>query len=490
MPTLDGGGGLSQKYIYAKGCSAEAPQVPSWSGRQLPLLVGACLSVAEVPPENTLPDDPPGASPYMRRVARRMLTPVERFLRVESASGLLLLVPAVVALAWANSPWRDSYHAIWHATFGVRMAGHSFHRDLHFWINDGLMAVFFFVIGLEIRREVHNGELRDLPRAALPIVAAIGGMLAPALIYASLAHGSGAARGWGVPMATDIAFAVGVLTMLGRRVPPALRTLLLTLAVVDDLGAVIVITAFYSSGIGLAGLAVGAVGVVAILVMQKFGVRAPTMYVAPAVVVWVGLATAGIHPAIAGVVVGLLTPARAWYPTGAFVQQASASLRAVRQLDGAPDHRGLLPHVEAMNLAGREAVSPLERLEHGLHGWVAFVIMPLFAFANAGVSVGSASFGREGVAAFAGIVAGLVVGKPLGIVAASWLATRLGLATLPTGVRWRQMFVLGAVAGIGFTMALFIAALAFPDAAQLQTAKLAVLGGSALAALVAVVLAR
>jgi NhaA family Na+:H+ antiporter len=449
------------------------------------------VSLAETPPESPLPIDPPEASPYIRRVARRVLSPVERFLRVESASGVLLLVPALVALVWANSPWRDSYHAIWRASFGVRVAGHSFHRDLHFWINDGLMAVFFFVIGLEIRREIRGGELSDLRRAALPIVAAVGGMVFPALIYLALARGEGAIRGWGVPMATDIAFAVGVLTMLGRRVRPVLRTLLLTLAVVDDLGAVVVITVFYSSGIAVTGLLMATMGVAAVLVMQKLGVRAPIAYAAPALLVWAGLAATGIHPAIAGVAIGLLTPARAWYPTAAFVASASASLRAVRRLDGGSSgERALLPHVEAMNLVGRECVSPVERLEHGLHRWVAFVIMPLFAFANAGVSVGSASFRGGGLAALAGITAGLVIGKPLGIVLATWWATRLRLAVLPAGVRWRDVLVLGAVAGIGFTMSLFIGALAFPDARILETAKLAVLCGSVMAALLALGLAR
>jgi Na+:H+ antiporter, NhaA family len=365
-----------------------------------------------------------------RSAIRRALSPVERFLSVEAASGLVLLLAALLALVLANSPLRSLYHAVWNAP--LRLGRLSLGHDLHFWINDGLMTVFFFVIGLEIRRELRSGGLVELRRAALPVVAALGGMLAPALLYLAFNHSGTGVRGWAVPVATDIAFAAGVLGLLGRRTPPALRVLLLALAVVDDVGAIAVIALFYSTGITWGGLVVVAAGLGLLFGLQKLGARAPA-YLVPGLAIWVGAEMAGIHPALAGVVVGLL--------------------------------------------------APLAPLEHRLHGWVAFAIMPLFALANAGVPIGGASLGGQGLPVFAGITVGLVIGKPAGIVGLTWLAARMGLTALPAGVRWRDTLVLGQVAGVGFTMALFISALAFPSGPLLETAKLAVLTGSALSAL-------
>jgi NhaA family Na+:H+ antiporter len=447
------------------------------------------VSTSQRPPESPSPADPPGTWPLARRAARRVLSPVERFLSIEAASGILLLLAALVALLWANSPWRASYQALWHLRLGVRLGSLAFERDLHFWINDGLMAVFFFVIGLEIRRELYAGELSDRRRAVLPLVAAAGGMLVPAGLYLGFNGAGPAAHGWGVPMATDIAFAVGVLALLGKRVPPSLRVLLLTLAVVDDLGAILVIAAFYSSGIGLVGLLIAAVGVALVLGMQKVGVRAPLLYLAPAVVVWAGAIRAGVHPTLAGVAIGLLTPVRAWYGAGRFLEQADASVQAIR-VQGDLDGRGMMPHLDALDEARREAVAPVERLEHALHGWVAYLIMPLFAFANAGVSLGSASLEGAGLTTFLGIMFGLALGKPMGVLALSWLAVKLRLGALPSGLGWRHLVVLGLVAGIGFTMALFIAGLAFDDEGLLETAKLAILCGSALAAVAGLAIGR
>jgi NhaA family Na+:H+ antiporter len=314
------------------------------------------------------------------------------------------------------------------------------------------MVVFFFVVGLEIRREIYGGELAEWRRAALPAAAALGGMLAPAAIYASLVTVAEARAGWGVPMATDIAFAVGVLALLGKRVPAALRVLLLAVAVIDDLGAIIVIAVFYSAGVQLSGLAVAAASCLGIVVMQRFGVRAKTAYVLPAVVAWAGVYAAGIHPTIAGVVLGLLTPVRA--------------------------------------LLGREASSPAEGLIRALHPWVAFVIMPVFALGNAGVSLeGLALTGASWTTAL-GVACGLIVGKPLGVLVATWLCVRLGVAVLPIGIGVRHLLVLGVVAGVGFTMALFVAQLAFADATLLAAAKLGVLLGSAVAGVAALVLGR
>jgi NhaA family Na+:H+ antiporter len=422
-------------------------------------------------------------------LAKRAIAPVERFLAVEASSGILLLVAAAIALVWANSPWRSSYSALWHVPIGMKVGPLSFERDLHFWVNDGVMTIFFFVVGLEIRRELHRGELSELRRAALPVAAALGGMIVPACIFAALNVGRPSISGWGIPMATDIAFAVGVLTLLGNRVSPALRILLLALAVIDDVGAILVIAIFYSSGLAPTGFLVLGTGLAAILAMQILGVRSPWLYVPSGVVAWAGAYSAGIHPTVAGVVIGLMTPVRAWFGRQRFIEHAGASVAALREHDD-EDERALLPHLENLNKAQREAISPVERIQHALHGWVAFGAMPLFALANAGVSMNDASLSGDSLFVFVGVGLGLVIGKPIGILAFSWLSTRLGLAALPRGVTWPQLTVVGVVAGIGFTMSIFIAALAFPAGANLETSKVSILAGSAIAAVLAYGLGR
>jgi NhaA family Na+:H+ antiporter len=441
--------------------------------------------------DNDIPDPlrgatraPPGSWAPARTLARKALAPVERFLSIEAASGVLLLLVAVAALIWANSPWRGLYARLWHVPLGLRLGPWAFERDLHFWINDGLMTVFFFVVGLEIRREIHRGELSELRRATLPLAAALGGMLTPALIFFAFNRGRPSAAGWGVPMATDIAFAVGVLALLGKRVAPALRILLLALAVIDDVGAILVIAVFYASGFSIAGAGVATLGMGAVLAMQKIGIRSPWAYVAPALVIWAGAYAAGVHPTLAGVIVGLMTPARAWYGTGRFLEVAQRNVTALRAKDD-PDEHAVLLHLDAVDAARREAVSPVERLQHALHGLVAFAIMPLFALANAGVPLGEATFEGDGLRVFLGVTMGLVLGKVVGVVGFSWLARRLGLTALPRGVGWKEVGVVGWCAGIGFTMALFIAQLAFPPGPLLETAKLAILCASAIAGVVA-----
>jgi Na+:H+ antiporter, NhaA family len=423
---------------------------------------------------------PPGVWIPARKGVQRILAPVERFLAVEAASGIILMVMAAAALVWANSPWRASYVELWHIPLGISIGGFSFQRDLHFWINDGLMTIFFFVVGLEIRREMHAGELSDIRRAALPLAAALGGMLVPALIFLGLNAGRPAVNGWAVPMATDIAFAVGALALLGKRVPAALRILLLALAVIDDVGAIIVIALFYSTGLVATGFAALGFGVLSTLLMQMLGVRSPLAYVGPAIVIWAGAYFGGIHPTLAGVIVGFITPVRAWYGTETFLDHVESRVRSLRSI-GVSNDRELLPHLDSLKVANREAVSPVERLQHGLHGWVAFGIMPLFAFANAGVPLGQISLAGDGLWVFLGVAIGLTLGKPIGILAVSWLATRSGAAALPGGVHWPDIGIVGMVAGIGFTMAMFIAQLAFPPGPLLEIAKLAILCGSGLA---------
>jgi NhaA family Na+:H+ antiporter len=434
---------------------------------------------------------PPEAWPSLLRLARFAKLPLERFLQIEAASGIVLFVVAGVALAWANSPWAAGYFRLWHTPLGVRLGGLAFERPLEWYVNDGLMAVFFFVVGLEIRREVHKGELSEWRRAALPAAAALGGMVAPALIYLGIAGAPATRRGWGVPMATDIAFAMGVLALLGRRVPAALRVLLLALAVIDDLGAIIVIALFYSAGIAPSGLLAVALGLVLLGAMRAFGVRSKLLYVAPALLIWAGTYAAGVHPTIAGVVLGVLTPVQVWLGPKGFARTVRGVLdRLSRADEEAPSSHDLAGALRRVEVARREAMSPAEALIEALHPWVAFVIMPLFALANAGVSLKGASLGGGGAAVALGAAAGLVVGKPLGVLVASGLALRLGVATLPRGLTARHLVVLGVVAGIGFTMSLFIAQLAFADRATLGAVKLGVLTASALAAALGLGLGR
>ncbi|MBK8692728.1 MAG: Na+/H+ antiporter NhaA [Deltaproteobacteria bacterium] len=436
------------------------------------------------------PSSPPEAWAPLVHLARRARRPLDRFLQIEAASGIVLLVLAAVAMAWANSPWAASYFRLWETPLGVHLGGAAFERPLAWFVNDGLMAIFFFVVGLEIRRESHHGELSEWRRAALPAAAALGGMVAPALLYLAIAGAPSTRSGWGVPMATDIAFAVGVLTLLGRRVPAALRVLLLALAVIDDLGAIVVIALFYSAGISLSGLLVVALGLGLLFVMRALG--APeALYVIPGVVVWAGVYAAGIHPTIAGVLIGLLTPVRAWLgPTG-FARTVRAELDLLSEVpSGALTTHGLAETLSHVDAARREAISPASSLIETLHPWVAFVIMPLFALANAGVSLRGLSLDHGNARVALGAAVGLVVGKPVGVLIACAIALRLRVATLPRGLGARHLVTLGVVAGVGFTMALFIAQLAFRDAAMLSAAKLGVLLASAFAGVLGLALGR
>ena len=428
---------------------------------------------------------PPEVSPRAAALARRVLSPLESFLHVQAASGLVLLAATAVALFVANSRWGDAYHHWLEMPVGIRAGGAEVERTLHFWINEALMTFFFFVVGLEIRREMHGGELANPRRAALPVAAALGGMFAPAALYVALNLGNAEGlRGWGVPMATDIAFAVGVLALLGPRVPPALRVLLLALAIIDDIGSILVIALFYSAQIRGDGVLLVLVGVLAVLAMQRLGVRRAVAYLLPGALVWLGVLRSGVHPTIAGVIIGLLTPAHAWLgPEGLVNIARGTAARVESQLAGAGElalhPERLAAEAAQLDRARREAISPAARLQMKLHPWVAFGVMPVFALANAGVRVapGESTFTPVSW----GILFGLVLGKPLGIVAMSLGAARLGVAVMPKGIALRELVVLGVVAGIGFTMALFVAALAFEGGPRLEEAKTAVLLASGLA---------
>ncbi|MBK8252749.1 MAG: Na+/H+ antiporter NhaA [Polyangiaceae bacterium] len=434
----------------------------------------------------------PETWPAAKRAAKAVLRPIERFLHIEASSGIVLLLAAAAALFWANSQYAPAYEHLWHTPVRVGIGSLSAERSLHFIVNEVLMTIFFFVVGLEIRREIFEGELADRKRAMLPAVAAIGGMVAPAALFLLLSRPD-TRSGFGVPTATDIAFAVGVLALLGKRVPPALRVLLLTLAIIDDIGAIVVIAAFYSKGIVWWGFGVALIGIVGTFVFQRLGIRRPIYYVIPGAVVWWGVYTAGVHPTIAGVALGLLTPARSWFGEEGFVSAAEEAISLFRKRSSDPKHTAhdLIEPLHDLRLARVEALSPVVRLQTSLHPWVAFVIMPVFALANAGVSLKGINFAVPSVKAIgAGVFFGLVIGKPLGIVLLSFIAVKLRICALPKGVRWSNVAIVGLVGGIGFTMSIFIAGLAFQSAEALAAAKGAILAASGVAACLGLIVGR
>ncbi|WP_354701724.1 Na(+)/H(+) antiporter NhaA [Paraconexibacter sp. AEG42_29] len=395
-------------------------------------------------------DATPGPIVTATRKVRGAIDPLTEFLHDEAAGGIVLAIATVVALVWANSPWSEEYVDLWHTTLTLGVGDLAISEDLGHWVNDGLMAVFFFVVGLEIKRELVCGELQDRRAATLPVVAAIGGVAVPALVFTALTTGSPAASGWAIPAATDIAFAVGVLALLGDRIPASLKLFLLTIAIVDDIAAIAIIAVFYADGIQLGWLLGAGSGLLLVLAMRRLGLVRPWQYVPLALAVWVAMHESGVHATIAGVLLGLLTP------TGM--------------------------------VGGRNI---LEELEDRLHNYSAFLIVPLFALANAGVDLGGGAVADAANSTLAwAIVAGLVVGKLLGIAGATFLALRLGWGTLPAEVTRTQVWGAAALGGIGFTVSLFIAQLAYDDPALIDTAKIGILAGSILSGILGIMLLR
>ncbi|MCL2011234.1 MAG: Na+/H+ antiporter NhaA [Cystobacterineae bacterium] len=425
-----------------------------------------------------------------KKVVKRIFWPLERFLQLEAASGFVLLAATAIALIWANSPWHESYFSIWEYKLGLSIGSERFERDLHFWINDGLMTFFFFVVGLELRRELVQGELSEFKRATLPLMAAIGGMLAPALIYFFFNQGLPSVRGWGIPMGTDTAFALGILAIIGKRVPPPARILLLGLAVMDDVGGVLVIAFFYSSGIKLAGLVAAFVAFVLVLAMQNMGVRKIWPYLIPGALMWAGIYYAGIHPTLAGVALGFLTPAVAGYTPAKILELSKPYRQKLVELsqEKNPSTETMMSLFFSLHEVYREGLSFVDQLIQKLHGTVAYIIMPLFALANAGVILGGVDFSGDSQKLFLGVALGLVLGKPFGIFLACFLGIRLGFSKMPTGMNFKTIALVGMVSGIGFTMALFIAQLAFPSGMDLETTKQAVLSASLVAAVVSLLI--
>ena len=418
-----------------------------------------------------------------RRMARRIGRPMLRFFHYQAGGGIVMLVATALALVWANSPWRDSYHALLDShtrvEFGSLLV---LDERLEEWVNDALMVVFFFVVSLEIKRELVVGALRRPAAAALPAIAALGGMVVPAVIYALFNTGGEGAEGWGIPMATDIAFAVGVVSLLGRRVPSSLKVFLLTLAIVDDIGAIVVIAVFYTSDISMGWLAVSG-GIVLLLVLMRLARLWYTpVYLVVGVVFWLALFKSGIHATIAGVVMGMFAPAR---PLMGRTRLNPLLQRSFSEgsFDVASARRALFEV--------RERVSVADRVGDELRPWTSFVIIPVFALANAGVELSSDALGealRSPVTI--GIVLGLVLGKLVGVGSFTWLAVRLGLCELPQGATWPKILGIGAVAGIGFTVSLFITNLAFGSTETTDHAKIGILVASAVAALIGAAILR
>jgi NhaA family Na+:H+ antiporter len=420
-------------------------------------------------------------------VADKILSTLDRFLHIEALSGIVLLIATAAALIWANSPAAHGYHAFWETRVALSFGDFSISESIHFLVNDGLMTIFFLVVGLEIRREMHEGALATMRLAALPLAAAFGGVLVPALIY-SIANTEPALRaGWAVPTATDIAFAVGVLALLGKSVHANLRILLLALAVIDDIAAVIVIALFYSEGVRGSGLAIAAFGLLLVLAFQRAGIRSAFAYVIPAAIVWIGALYSGVHPTLAGVALGLMTPVHTLRDREEARTAVASALDEFGARMSTRDLHALPPMLRQMRDVQRELLPPVTRVQMALHPWVAFGIMPLFALANAGISFSELDVSTPSAqSVVTGIVAALVLGKILGIFFGSWLLVRTGFGELPEGVTWKGVGLVGCLGGIGFTMAIFIAGLAFSDAQLLGAAKLGVLiasGGAAILAL-------
>ncbi|HUG13420.1 MAG TPA: Na+/H+ antiporter NhaA [Thermomicrobiales bacterium] len=424
----------------------------------------------------------------------RALTPFREFTKTEVSGGIFLFIAAVVALLWANSPWGDSYFDLWHARLEIDLNVYSLEMTLVHWINDGLMVIFFFVVGLEIKREFLVGELSSLRQASLPIAAAAGGAIVPALIYVSLNAGTEGIRGWGVPMATDIAFALGVLALLGSRAPTGLKVFLTALAIADDIIAVLVIAVFYTADLSVMALGVAGIIVMCLVLANRLGVRRPLVYAIFGIALWFAFIESGVHATVAGVLLAVTIPARTRIDADEFLIKSQASLDAFRasSAGGAsvltnPEHQSAVYDLES----SVEAVqSPMQSLEHALHPWVAFVIVPIFAFANAGVAFGD-SFGdavthRIGL----GIIIGLIVGKQVGIMLLTFLMVRSGYTTLPHNVGWTQIYGASCLAGIGFTMSLFIADLAFLDSERLDIAKVGILTASVIAGIIGFAILR
>jgi NhaA family Na+:H+ antiporter len=429
--------------------------------------------------------------PVAQRPVVYWTRPFLRFAKIESAGGLVLVACAIIAIVWANSAWGDFYATLLHIPITLSFSTLHLSEDLHYWINDGLMAIFFLFVGLEIKHELLAGELSSVRLAALPVLAALGGVIFPACIYAVLNHNRPTAGGWGIPMATDIAFALGILALSGSRVPVGLKVFLTALAIVDDIAAVLVIGIFYSSSIHwnmlLAAFIFLAIGALA----NRIGVADVGVYLVIGVAVWYCMLRSGVHPTLAGILVAFIIPANRYLETPEFLHSARQDLETIenstRLGHGSSTARNAFFHLQ---MQSHLVEAPLLRLERSLEPWVTFFIMPLFALTNAGVRLGGIHAHDLHDPAVHGIFFGLLLGKPIGVMLFSWLAVHFGLAHLPEGVSWKHLHAAAWLAGIGFTMSLFISALAFGAGHEDMLAKIGILAASALAAILGTLLLR
>ena len=425
----------------------------------------------------------------------RMLKPINEFLHQEASGGILLIIFTIAAMVWANSSWSDSYHHLWHTYLTINLGDYSLNYSLHHWINDGFMVIFFFTVGLEIKRELLVGELSSMQKASLPIAAALGGMIVPAAFYTIFNSGGEGAGGWGIPMATDIAFVVGIMALLGPRVPFPLKVFVLALAIADDIGAVLVIAFFYTSQISVTALIVAAVVIVFLTMLNKWGTKRLIPYTILGIILWIAFLKSGVHATIAGILLAFTIPASSRYNTKRFSEKTK---ELIQNFDSIGEHgenvllnEDRQTSVMAIEESCEKILTPLQRFEHGLHPWVSFFIIPLFALANAGVTLAGLDIVEAITSPISiGIIVGLFIGKQLGIFAFSWAAVKLKIASLPEGVSWKKLYGAGILAGIGFTMSLFIAGLAFSDPALLDLSKIGVLTASLISGIVGYVLLK
>ncbi|WP_161887783.1 Na+/H+ antiporter NhaA [Pontibacter russatus] len=432
------------------------------------------------------------------QLVRRIIYPLQEFVKAEAFSGILLLLITLLAIAWANSPWPETYVAVWNTPLTIALGEYGLTKPAIHWINDGLMAVFFLVVGLEIKREMLMGELASHRKAVFPVVAALGGMLVPAGIYAALNYGTGALAGWGIPMATDIALALGVLALLGRRVPLSLKLFLVAFAILDDIVAVLLIALFYSSEVDYLMLWCAMLVFGVLLVLCAVHVRSIWVYIFLGIVMWFALLQSGVHATVAGILLAATIPTRSKISDSDFIATTDTLLGELQAFhykrrgddDEKPEEENFQAAVHTLENNCGEALSPLHRLEHALHPWVAYFIMPMFALANAGIYIDASLTDGFFNAVSWGILLGLVVGKPVGILLFAALATATGLVAKPDSISWGQLLGAGILGGIGFTMSIFIANVAFAASPSLPQAKLAILLASALAGIIAYLLLR
>jgi len=419
-----------------------------------------------------------------------LLKPINEFLHREASGGILLIICTVIALAWANTLWFQSYYDLWHTHISFSIGNLlTLNYSIHHWINDGLMVIFFFTVGLEIKRELLVGELSTRQKASLPIAGALGGMIAPAILYTLFNTGSEGVNGWGIPMATDIAFVVGIMALLGNRVPIALKIFVLALAIADDIGAVLIIAIFYTSEISVLALVIAGIVLVLLFILNKLGTMSLIPYMILGLILWLAFLKSGVHATIAGVLLAFTIPASSRYDTNKFSERVK---QLINHFDSTGDHwKNVLNNSERQNdvLAIEEScekiLTPLQRFEHELHPWVAFFIIPIFALANAGVTLMSLDILEALTSSVSlGIIIGLFFGKQIGIFIFSFLAVKLKLASLPEGINWKNLYGAGILAGIGFTMSLFIAGLAFNNPALLDLSKIGILTGSLISGIV------